>query len=140
MVDYRFDMSADEGLCADAPRASPRSDRISAEPRIEMGDHQRRQGAGTEREIGSLEAGKRAAIALFDPTSPMWACCTGDLDLHLRRQRQPTRAPAGRRNIVYRRELARLADVAGVIAEAERIGRTVLDQAGLNGRLGGGWM
>ena len=42
--------------------------------------------------------------------------------------------------IVYRDgKFARLADVAGVIAEAERIGRTVLDQAGLNGRLGAAW-
>ena len=39
--------------------------------------------------------------------------------------------------IVYRDgQFAHLADVAGVIAEAERIGRAIVDKAGLSHRLG----
>ena len=61
---------ADEGLRADAACAPSRSDPHIGRARDRDGDHQCRQGAGLQREIGSLEAGKRADIAVFDLDKP----------------------------------------------------------------------
>ncbi len=72
----------------------------------------------------------------------MWACCTGRSRAFICAGKgSDARAVLVDGKIVYRDgKFARLADVGGgVIAEAERIGRAVLDQAGLSGRLGPAW-
>ena len=133
---------ADEGLRADAACAPPRPDPHLGRARDRDGDHQRRQGAGArarDRLAGGGQArrhrGVRSRQALCGRAAP------ADLDLHLRWQGQRCARRAGRRqDRLPRREVRPPGGCRRrVIAEAERIGRAVLDQAGLSGRLGPAW-
>lgn len=107
--------------------------RIPVEKAVEMATINGARALGLEAEIGSLEVGKRADIAIFDMRKP-----------HIGVLHRPlaTFVTAGNGSdakwvlvdgeIVYREgRFTHCADPMAVIAEAERIGRTVLAKAGL---------
>ena len=71
MVDYSVDMVEQMKVCAlmqHVRHLDPT--RISAERALEMATINAAKALGLEREIGSLEAGKRADIAVFDMSKP----------------------------------------------------------------------
>ena len=142
MVDYSVDMVEQMKACAlmqHVRHLDPT--RIPAERAIEMATINAAKALGLEHEIGSLEAGKRADIAVFDLDKPYVGVLHRPISTFICAGKgSDARAVLVDGKIVYRDgKFARLADVAGVIAEAERIGRAVLDQAGLSGRLGPAW-
>jgi 5-methylthioadenosine/S-adenosylhomocysteine deaminase len=115
--------------------------RMPAERTIEMATINAAKALGLADEIGSLEPGKRADIAVFDLAKP-----------YVGVQHRPISSfvYAGKGSdvcavlvdgeIVYRDgRFTHMADGAKVIAEAERIGRAALDSAGLGHRLTPAW-
>jgi 5-methylthioadenosine/S-adenosylhomocysteine deaminase len=115
--------------------------RIPVETAVEMATINGARALGLEAEIGSLEAGKRADIAIFDMAKP-----------HIGVMHRPlsTFVTAGNGSdakwvlvdgeVVYREgRFPRCADPMAVVAEAERIARGVLAKAGLSGRLDEPW-
>jgi 5-methylthioadenosine/S-adenosylhomocysteine deaminase len=142
MVDYSVDMVEQMKACAllqHARHLDPT--RISAERAIEMATISAAKALGLEREIGSLEAGKRADIAVFDLDKPYVGVLHRPISTFICAGKgSDARAVLVDGQIVYRDgKFARLADAGGVITEAERIGKVVLDQSGLSGRLGLAW-
>jgi 5-methylthioadenosine/S-adenosylhomocysteine deaminase len=142
MVDYSVDMVEQMkacGLMQHVRHLDPT--RISPERAIEMATINAARALGLERELGSLEAGKRADIAVFDLDKPYVGVLHRPISTFICAGKgSDARAVLVDGKTVYRDgKFARLADVGGVIAEAERIGRAVLDQAGLSGRLGPAW-
>ena len=96
---------------------------------------------GLEAEIGSLEAGKRADIAVFDLDKPYVGVLHRPLTSFLTAGKgSDVRAVLVDGRVVYRRgEFAQLAEPRRVIAEAEKIGRAIIDAAGLGHRLVPAW-
>ena len=142
MVDYSVDMVEQMKACAlmqHVRHLDPT--RIPAERAIEMATINAAKALGLEREIGSLEAGKRADIAVFDLQKPYVGVLHRPISTFIGAGKgSDARAVLVDGNIVYRDgKFVRLSDVGGVIAEAQRIGRAVLEKAGLSGRLGPAW-
>ena len=96
---------------------------------------------GLEKEIGSLEAGKRADIAIFDLRKPYVGVLHRPLSSFVCAGKgSDARAVLVDGRVVYRDgRFARLADGRGVIAEAEKIGRAIVEKAGLSHRLAPAW-
>ena len=92
-------------------------------------------------EIGSLEAGKRADIAVFDLAKPHVGVLHRPLSsLVCAGKGTDARAVMVDGEIVYRSgQFAHLNDVASAIADAERIGKAVVAAAGLGHRLSPAW-
>jgi 5-methylthioadenosine/S-adenosylhomocysteine deaminase len=115
--------------------------RMPAERLIEMATINAAKALGLDGEIGSLEPGKRADIAVFDMNKPYvgvlhrpisnFICAGKGTDV---------RAVLVDGRIVFQDgKFAGLADASGVIAEAERIGKAIVDKAGLGHRATPAW-
>lgn len=142
MVDYSVDMVEQMKACAlmqHVRHLDPT--RMPPERTIEMATLNGAKALGLEAELGSLEPGKRADIAVFDLTRPYVGV------LH---RPVSTFVAAGKGSdakyvlvdgrVVYREgAFPRFSDGKGVMAEAQRLGRSIIEKAGLGHRLAPAW-
>ena len=142
MVDYTVDMVEQMKVCAlmqHVRHLDPT--RMPVERTLEMATINGAKALGMDAEIGSLEAGKRADIAVFDLARPHVGVLHRPLSsLVCAGKGTDARAVLVDGEVVYRNgQFAHLDDVAGAIAEAERVGRSVVAAAGLSHRLSPDW-
>lgn len=142
MVDYSDDMLEQIKMCMlfqHQRHLDPT--RISVEQAVEMATIEGAKAAGLEAEIGSLEPGKRADIAIFDMQRP-----------HVGPLQRPLSAfvCAGKGSdakyvlvngeVVYQDgAFTRGPSWKDVLKDAERIGREIVERSGLAGRLAPAW-
>src|SRR5438093_12273682 len=134
MVDYTVDMVEQMKACTlmqHVRHLDPT--RMPAERTIEMATINAAQALGLAHEIGSLEPGKRADIAIFDLAKPYVGVLHRPLSSFVYAGKgSDARAVLVDGEIVYRDGLfTRMPDAGRLITEAERIGTTVLEQTGL---------
>ena len=142
MVDYSVDMVEQMKVCSlmqHVRHLDPT--RMPVERTLEMATINAAKALGLEKEIGSLEAGKRADIAIFDLRKPYVGVLHRPLSSFVCAGKgSDARAVLVDGQIVYRDgTFARLADGEVVIAEAEKVGRAIVEKAGLSARLAGDW-
>ena len=142
MVDYSVDMVEQMKVCAlmqHVRHLDPT--RMPVERALEMATINAAKALGLEHEIGSLEAGKRADIAIFDLRKPYVGVLHRPLSSFVSAGKgSDARAVLVDGEIVYRDgTFTHLAESCEVIGEAERDGRAVLDKAGLSHRLTPAW-
>jgi 5-methylthioadenosine/S-adenosylhomocysteine deaminase len=142
MVDYTVDMVEQMKVCAlmqHVRHLDPT--RMPVERTLEMATINAAKALGLEAEIGSLETGKRADIAVFDLARPHVGVLHRPLSsLVCAGKGTDARAVLVDGEVVYRSgQFAHLDDVAGAIAEAEKVGKAVVAAAGLGGRLSPDW-
>jgi 5-methylthioadenosine/S-adenosylhomocysteine deaminase len=114
---------------------------MPVERTLEMATINAAKALGLEREIGSLEPGKRADIAVFDLRKPYVGVLHRPLSSFVCAGKgSDARAVLVDGAVVYRDgTFSGCADVGEVVAAAERSGRAILDQAGLSHRLEPAW-
>jgi 5-methylthioadenosine/S-adenosylhomocysteine deaminase len=114
---------------------------MPVERTLEMATINAAKALGLEAEIGSLEAGKRADIAIFDLDKSYVGVLHRPLTSFVSAGKgSDVRAVLVDGKVIYRGgKFARLANHQSVIAEAQRIGRSLLDKAGLAHRLAPAW-
>jgi 5-methylthioadenosine/S-adenosylhomocysteine deaminase len=142
MVDYSVDMVEQMKACTlmqhlrhlDPTRMPP-------ERTIEMATINAAKALGIDRELGSLEAGKLADIAVFDLNKPYVGVLHRPISTFTYAGKgSDAKTVLVNGEVVYRDgRFAHAADGARVIAEAERIGRAVLERSGLAHRLTPAW-
>jgi 5-methylthioadenosine/S-adenosylhomocysteine deaminase len=142
MVDYSVDMVEQMKACTlmqHVRHLDPT--RMPAECTLEMATVNAATALGLEREIGSLEPGKRADIAIFDVAKPYVGVQHRPLSSFIYAGKgSDAHAVLVDGEIVYRDgRFPRISDPRGIIAEAERVGRTIVEQAGLAHRLAPAW-
>ena len=142
MVDYSVDMVEQMKVCSlmqHVRHLDPT--RMPVERTLEMATINAAKALGLEKEIGSLEAGKRADIAVFDLRKPYVGVLHRPLSSFICAGKgSDARAVLVDGQIVYRDGMfARLADGEDVIAEAEKVGRAIVEKAGLSARLAADW-
>jgi 5-methylthioadenosine/S-adenosylhomocysteine deaminase len=142
MVDYSVDMVEQMKVCAlmqHVRHLDPT--RMPVERTLEMATINAAEALGLEREIGSLEPGKRADIAVFDLAKPYVGVLHRPLSSFVCAGKgSDARAVLVDGAVVYRDgAFSGCTDVDEVVAAAERSGRAILDQAGLNHRLEPAW-
>jgi 5-methylthioadenosine/S-adenosylhomocysteine deaminase len=142
MVDYSVDMVEQMKVCAlmqHVRHLDPT--RMPVERCLEMATINAATALGSEREIGSLEVGKRADIAVFDLNKPYVGVLHRPLSSFVTAGKgSDATAVLVDGRIVYRDGVfTNLADPRRVIAEAEAVGRTIMDKAGLGHRLAPAW-
>jgi 5-methylthioadenosine/S-adenosylhomocysteine deaminase len=142
MVDYSVDMVEQMKVCSlmqHVRHLDPT--RMPVEVSLEMATINAARALGMENEIGSLEVGKRADISVFDLDKPYVGVLHRPLtSLVTAGKGSDARAVLVNGRIVYRDgKFANLADSRRVIAEAEQIGRTIIEKAGLGHRLEPAW-
>jgi 5-methylthioadenosine/S-adenosylhomocysteine deaminase len=142
MVDYSVDMVEQMKVCTlmqHVRHLDPT--RMPVEAALEMATINAARALGLERDIGSLEAGKRADIAIFDLDKPYVGVLHRPLTSFVTAGKgSDARAVLVDGHVVYRGgKFARLADHRAVIAQAEKIGRAIIERAGLSHRLVPAW-
>lgn len=142
MVDYSVDMVEQMKVCTlmqHVRHLDPT--RMPVETTLEMATINAANALGLESEIGSLEAGKRADIAIFDLNKPYVGVLHRPLTSFVTAGKgSDVRAVLVDGKVVYRGgKFATLADAQSVITQAEKIGRAILEQAGLGHRLMPAW-
>lgn len=142
MVDYSDDMFEQMKACIlfqHQRHLDPT--RMSAERAVEMATIEGARAAGLDAEIGSLEAGKRADIAVFDMRKPHVGPLQRPLPAFVCTGRgADAKAVLVDGKIVYRDgAFAQGPDAGEVLAEAERIGRDIAERAGLASRMASPW-
>lgn len=142
MVDYSVDMVEQMKVCSlmqHVRHLDPT--RMPVERTLEMATINAAKALGLEKEIGSLEAGKRADIAIFDLRKPYVGVLHRPLSSFVCAGKgSDARAVLVDGQVVYRDgRFARLADGEGAIAEAEKVGRAIVEKAGLSARLAADW-
>ena len=142
MVDYSVDMVEQMKVCSlmqHVRHLDPR--RMPVERTLEMATINAARALGLEKEIGSLEADKRADIAIFDLRKPYVGVLHRPLTSFITAGKgSDVRAVLVDGQVVYRDgQFAHLADVARTIAEAERVGAAIIEKAGLSYRLAPAW-
>jgi len=142
MVDYTVDMVEQMKVCAlmqHVRHLDPT--RMPVERTLEMATINGAKALGLDAEIGSLEAGKRADIAVFDLARPHVGVLHRPLSSFVCAGKgTDARAVLVDGEVVYRNgQFAHLNEVAGAIAEAERVGRAVVAAAGLEHRMSPAW-
>jgi 5-methylthioadenosine/S-adenosylhomocysteine deaminase len=142
MVDYSVDMVEQMKTCVlmqHVRHLDP--SRMPVERTLEMATINAAKALGLEAEIGSLEAGKRADIAIFDLKKPYVGVLHRPLSSFICAGKgSDVSAVLVNGEVVYRDgKFARLADSAGVIADAENIGKAIVDKAGLSHRMAANW-
>lgn len=142
MVDYSVDMVEQMKACTMMQHARHLDPtRMPAEATIEMATINGAKALGLDHEIGSLEVGKRADIAVFDLRKPhvgilhrpisSFICAGNGTD---------ARVVMVDGEIVYRDGIFPFfRDVRRVIADAQHVAQHVLDKAGLSGGLLPAW-
>jgi 5-methylthioadenosine/S-adenosylhomocysteine deaminase len=142
MVDYSVDMVEQMKTCMlmqHVRHLDPTC--MSVERTIEMATINSARALGLERELGSLEPGKRADIAVFDLKKPYVGVLHRPISTFVCAGKgSDARTVLVNGEIVYRDgRFLRLGDGKHVLVEAEHIGRTILDKAGLSQRLAPAW-
>jgi 5-methylthioadenosine/S-adenosylhomocysteine deaminase len=142
MVDYSVDMVEQMKTCTlmqHVRHLDPT--RMPVERTIEMATINGAKALGLDSEIGSLEPGKRADIAVFDLKRPYVGVLHRPISTFICAGKgSDAQAVLVNGEIVYRDgRFLRMSGGERVIAEAQRIGRTVLDKAGLSHRLTPAW-
>jgi 5-methylthioadenosine/S-adenosylhomocysteine deaminase len=142
MVDYSVDMVEQMKVCAlmqHVRHLDPT--RMPVERTLEMATINGAKALGLDAEIGSLEVGKRADIAVFDLRRPHVGVLHRPLSsLVCAGKGTDARAVLVDGEVVYRNgQFAHLDDVAGAIGEAEKVGKAVVTAAGLERRLSPAW-
>jgi 5-methylthioadenosine/S-adenosylhomocysteine deaminase len=142
MVDYSVDMVEQMKACMlmqHVRHLDPT--RISAERALEMATINAAKALGLENEIGSLEIGKRADIAVFDLRKPYIGVLHRPLSNFICAGKgSDARVVMVNGEIVYRDgKFTRSSDCDRLSAEAERIGARLTEQAGLSHRFVPAW-
>ena len=142
MVDYSVDMVEQMKVCTlmqHVRHLDPT--RMPVETTLEMATINAAKALGVDAEIGSLETGKRADIAVFDLNKPYVGVLHRPLTSFVTAGKgSDARAILVDGQIVYRDgRFAHLSEPGKVIAEAQKIGRKVFEQAGLGHRLTPAW-
>ena len=142
MVDYSVDMVEQMKVCTlmqHVRHLDPT--RMPVERTLEMATINAATALGLEREIGSLETGKRADIAVFDLAKPYVGVLHRPLSSFVCAGKgSDARAVLVDGAVVYRDGMfAHQPDPVAVIAEAERIGASIVQQAGLGHRMSPAW-
>jgi 5-methylthioadenosine/S-adenosylhomocysteine deaminase len=142
MVDYTVDMVEQMKGCTlmqHVRHLDPT--RMPAERTIEMATINGAKALGLDSEIGSLEAGKCADIAVFDLKKPYVGVLHRPISSFIYAGKgSDARAVLVNGDIVYRdNAFTRCSDGARIVGEAEQIGRQVLAKAGLSARLEPAW-
>src|SRR5262245_12266037 len=142
MVDYSVDMVEQMKVCVlmqHVRHLDPT--RMPVECSLEMATINAARALGLQAEIGSLERGKRADIAIFDLNKPYVGVLHRPLSSFITAGKgSDVRAVLVDGRIVYRDgKFAHLDDPQSVIAEAEKIGASIIDKAGLGHRLTPAW-
>jgi 5-methylthioadenosine/S-adenosylhomocysteine deaminase len=142
MVDYSVDMVEQMKACMlmqHVRHLDPT--RISAERALEMATINAAKALGLENEIGSLEVGKRADIAVFDLRKPYIGVLHRPLSNFICAGKgSDARVVMVNGEIVYRDgKFTRSSDCDRLSAEAERIGARLTEQAGLSHRFVPAW-
>jgi len=142
MVDYSVDMVEQMKACMlmqHVRHLDPT--RISAERALEMATINAAKALGLENEIGSLEVGKRADIAVFDLRKPYIGVLHRPLSNFICAGKgSDARVVLVNGEIVYRDgKFTRSSDTDRLSAEAERIGARLIEQAGLSHRFVPAW-
>jgi len=142
MVDYSVDMVEQMKACSlmqHVRHLDPT--RMPAERTIEMATINGAQALGLEGELGSLEPGKRADIAIFDLKKPYVGVLHRPISSFVYAGKgSDARTVLVDGQVVYRDGgFPRLTDSGRVIAEAERLGRSIIEKAGLEHRFTTSW-
>jgi len=142
MVDYSVDMVEQMKACTlmqHVRHLDPT--RMPAERTVEMATINGAKALGLEGELGSLEPGKRADIAIFDLKKPYVGVLHRPVSSFVYAGKgSDARAVLVDGQVVYRDGRSpRFADGDRVTAEAERLGRTIVERAGLGRRLATPW-
>jgi 5-methylthioadenosine/S-adenosylhomocysteine deaminase len=114
---------------------------MPVEATVEMATINAARALGLDGEIGSLTPGKRADIAIFDLRRPYVGVLHRPLSTFVCAGKgSDARCVLVDGTVVYRDgAFPRFGDVDDIVAEAEEIGRSVLERAGLAHRLAPGW-
>ena len=142
MVDYSVDMIEQIKACMlmqHVRHLDPT--RMPVERSIEMATINAARAIGLDHEIGSLEPGKHADIAVFDMTKPYVGVLHRPISNFICAGKgSDARLVMVDGEIVYRDGIfPRVKESEGVIREAEKIGKKVLDAASLSSRLEPAW-
>ncbi len=142
MVDYGVDMveqMKDCSLMQHVRHLDPT--RMPPERTIEMATTHGAKALGLEAEIGSLEPGKRADIAVFDLKKPYVGVLHRPISSFVCAGKgSDAKVVLVDGQVVYRDgQFPRFADGGRVIAEAERLGRSIVEKAGLAHRFSLPW-
>ncbi len=142
MVDYSVDMVEQMKVCTlmqHVRHLDPT--RMPVETSLEMATINAATALGLEQEIGSLEPGKRADIAIFDLIKPYVGVMHRPLSSFVTAGKgSDVRVVLVDGRVVYRDgRFDRLASPQDVIAEAEKTGRSIVIKAGLGHRLAPAW-
>jgi 5-methylthioadenosine/S-adenosylhomocysteine deaminase len=142
MVDYSVDMVEQMKVCTlmqHVRHLDPT--RMPVERTLEMATINAAKALGLDAEIGSLEKGKRADIAIFDLEKPYVGVLHRPLSAFVCAGKgSDARAVLVDGVPVYRDgKFAHLTDSGSVIAEAQKLGKAIVDKAGLSHRLAPHW-
>lgn len=142
MMDYSVDMVEQMKLCSLTQHVRHLDPtRMPPERTLEMATINAAKALGLEGELGSLEAGKRADIAVFSLEKPHVGVLHRPLSSFVyagKGSDAHTVLVDGR--VVYREgKFPRFPDGVRTIAEAERMGRTIAEKAGLGDRFSMAW-
>jgi 5-methylthioadenosine/S-adenosylhomocysteine deaminase len=115
--------------------------RMPVERTLEMATINAAKALGLDAEIGSLEAGKRADIAIFDLNKPYVGVLHRPLTSFVTAGKgSDVQVVLVNGQVVYRGgKFARLSDHQSTIARAETVALAILDRAGLSHRLAPPW-
>ena len=142
MVDYSVDMVEQMKACSMMQRVRHLDPTVMpAETTIEMATINAGKALGLSSEIGSLESGKRGDIAIFDLRKPHVGVVHRPISsLIYAGKGTDARVVIVDGEVVYRDgAFPRFSDEALVRTEAQRIGRAILESAGLSSRLTPDW-
>lgn len=142
MVDYSVDMVEQMKACAlmqHVRHLDPT--RIPAERAVEMATIRAAAALGLEQELGSLEPGKRADIAIFDVRKPWVGVIHRPISSFVGAAKgSDCRTVLVDGRVVYDGGcFPAVGEPQRVIAEAERRGRQIVEKAGLGHRLAAPW-
>ncbi|MDA1001658.1 MAG: amidohydrolase family protein, partial [bacterium] len=137
MVDYSVDMVEQMKVCTYMQNVKHLDPTVmSAERALEMATINAARALGMEKEIGSLEPGKRADVAVFDMAGPHvqvihkpitnFICCGRGADAHT--------VLIDGKPVLRAGELVTCPDVDAVIQEATARGRAIAKKTGLDAR------
>jgi 5-methylthioadenosine/S-adenosylhomocysteine deaminase len=142
MVDYSVDM-IEQMKVASLMQHNRHLDptRMPVETTLEMATINAARALGLEDEIGSIEAGKRADIAIFDMTKPHIGLLHRPLSTFVCAGRgADAKTVLVNGKIVYSDgAFAAGPDIAGIFQKAEKLAKSALKKAGLEGRLQPAW-
>jgi 5-methylthioadenosine/S-adenosylhomocysteine deaminase len=142
MVDYSVDMVEQMKMCSLTQHVRHLDPtRMPPERILEMATINPAKALGLDGELGSLEAGKRADIAVFDLKKPHVGVLHRPLSSFVYAGRgSDARVVLVDGRVVYRDgQFPNFADGDRAIAEAEKVGRSIAEQAGLAHRFTTPW-